>query len=81
MTIHRQRGQGMTEYIIIVALVAVAAIAVYESFGDIVRGQTAVAAATLAGRDGAAAGRGLVGAAGGRANAAAVEKHLNDFEN
>ena len=28
-----QRGQGMTEYIIIVALMAVAAIAVYQYFG------------------------------------------------
>jgi hypothetical protein len=28
-----QRGQGMTEYIIIVALVAVAAITVYNFFG------------------------------------------------
>ena len=28
-----QRGQGMTEYIIIVALVAIAAIAVYSFFG------------------------------------------------
>ena len=34
------RGQGMTEYIIIVALIAVAAIGVYTAFGDIVRGQT-----------------------------------------
>jgi Flp pilus assembly pilin Flp len=30
----RQRGQGMTEYIIIVALIAVAAIAVYQFFGQ-----------------------------------------------
>ena len=79
-TLKTQRGQGMTEYIIIVALVAVAAIAVYESFGDIVRGQTAVAASALAGRNDAN-GRGLVGAAGGRANQAARERHLNDFEN
>ena len=35
----RARGQGMTEYIIIVALIAVAAIGVYTAFGDIVRGQ------------------------------------------
>ena len=76
----RQRGQGMTEYIIIVALVAVAAIAVYEAFGDVIRGQTAVAAAALAGRNDTN-GRGLVGNAGGRANTAAHEKHLNDFEN
>ena len=28
----KQRGQGMTEYIVIVALIAVAAIAVYQFF-------------------------------------------------
>ncbi|NDB26204.1 MAG: pilus assembly protein, partial [Gammaproteobacteria bacterium] len=33
-------GQGMTEYIIVVALIAVAAIGVYTAFGDVVRGQT-----------------------------------------
>lgn len=47
----RQGGQGMTEYIIIVALIAVAAIGVYQAFGDIVRGQTSVAASTLSGQD------------------------------
>ena len=36
-----QRGQGMTEYIVIVALIAVAAIAVYQLFGQVVRSQTA----------------------------------------
>ena len=45
----RQRGQGMTEYIIIVALVAVAAIAVYQSFGRVIRSQTAAIANELAG--------------------------------
>ncbi|MFT5047476.1 MAG: Flp pilus assembly pilin Flp, partial [Porticoccaceae bacterium] len=30
----KQLGQGMTEYIIIVALIAIAAIAVYGFFGD-----------------------------------------------
>ena len=44
-----QRGQGMTEYIIIVALVAVAAIAVYQSFGRVIRSQTAAIANELAG--------------------------------
>jgi hypothetical protein len=33
----RQRGQGMTEYIIIVALVAVAAIGWYQNFGQRIR--------------------------------------------
>lgn len=46
----RQRGQGMTEYIIIVALVAVAAIAVYQSFGRVIRSQTAAIANELAGQ-------------------------------
>ena len=44
-----QRGQGMTEYIIIVALVAVAAISVYNFFGDTVRGQVGDLAAELGG--------------------------------
>ncbi|MYN11977.1 hypothetical protein GSY71_02260 [Pusillimonas sp. TS35] len=47
-----QRGQGMTEYIVVVALVAVAAIAVYQSFGQVVRSQTAAMARELAGEDG-----------------------------
>lgn len=48
-----QRGQGMTEYIIIVALVAVAAIGVYQYFGQVLRAQTAAIAKELAGEDGA----------------------------
>ncbi len=48
----KQLGQGMTEYIIIVALIAIAAIAVYTLFGDIVREQTGGMAAELAGGDG-----------------------------
>jgi len=51
----KQRGQGMTEYIIIVALIAVAAIAVYQFFGNTVRNQTAAIANEIAGNDGTAA--------------------------
>ena len=47
---HPMRGQGMTEYIIIVALIAVAAIGVYTAFGKTVRGQMAVTAQALAGK-------------------------------
>jgi len=50
----RQRGQGMTEYIIIVALIAVAAIGVYSFFGQTIKGQTSSMAQELAGRSGAA---------------------------
>jgi type IV pilus assembly protein PilA len=48
----KQHGQGMTEYIIIVALIAVAAIAVYQLFGATVRNQTAGVAMEVAGANG-----------------------------
>lgn len=50
--IRRQRGQAMVEYIIVVALVAVAAIAVYQLFGQVIRSQTAAMAMEIAGEDG-----------------------------
>lgn len=50
-----QRGQGMTEYIVIVALIAVAAIGVYQLFGATVRNQTAAIALEVAGGNGTAA--------------------------
>lgn len=53
----RQAGQGMTEYIVVVALVAVAAIAVYQYLGQVVRAQTAAMARELAGEDGSAQSR------------------------
>ena len=62
--ISRQRGQGMTEYVIVVALIAVAAIAVYQLFGQIIRSQTAAMANELAGEDGTAASRAAQSAAG-----------------
>ena len=52
----------MTEYIIVVALVAVAAIAVYQYFGQVVRAQVAAMAHELSGEDGSASLR--AGAAG-----------------
>ncbi len=50
----KQRGQGMTEYIIVVALVAISAIAVFQFFGQTLRSQTAAIAKELAGEDGSA---------------------------
>lgn len=46
------RGQGMTEYIIIVALIAIASIGVYSAFGNVVKGQTGAMAAELGGKSG-----------------------------
>ena len=45
----RTRGQGMTEYIIIVALIAIAAIGVITLFGDNIRGLFGISADALAG--------------------------------
>ena len=47
----KQTGQGMTEYIIIVALIAIAAIAVIVLFGDNIREQFGKAARAVGGHD------------------------------
>ncbi|MFC3338889.1 hypothetical protein [Paracandidimonas soli] len=75
---NRQSGQGMTEYVIVVALVAVAAIAVYQSFGQVIRGQTAAMAKELAGEDGSEYSRMAQGAAESAA-AQAAAKSLKSF--
>jgi Flp pilus assembly pilin Flp len=76
----RQRGQGMTEYIIIVALIAVAAIGVYSFFGETVREQTAAIANEVAGQSGTAA----IGRAGAAADqsvtSASTTKGLSNFD-
>src|SRR5438552_3902962 len=47
-----RRGQGMTEYIIIVALIAIAAIGIITLFGDNIRRLFGMSADALAGDDG-----------------------------
>lgn len=47
--LRNNRGQGMTEYIIIVALVAIAAIAGFAYFGKTIRNQTAAMSESVAG--------------------------------
>lgn len=48
-----QRGQGMVEYIIILAMIAIAAIGIYSLFGKTVRNQAAGLTQELAGKQGA----------------------------
>jgi type IV pilus assembly protein PilA len=67
----RPLGQGMTEYVIVVALIAIASIAVYRYLGDSVRNQTAAMAKELAGQD----GKTQVEAAQAAATAAAESRH------
>ena len=66
---NKQVGQGMTEYIVIVALIAVAAIATYQFFGQTVRSQMAGIAQEVAGQTADTA----ISAAQGTANSAATE--------
>lgn len=73
----KQLGQGMTEYIIIVALIAISAIAVYNIFGDTVRSQVGDMAAELGG--GTAENEALNDAADAQ-TAAKVEHTLGDFK-
>jgi Flp pilus assembly pilin Flp len=73
----RQLGQGMTEYIIIVAVIAIGSIAVYSYFGNTLRNQTAAAAQALAGQDGSNQTKAAQTAA--TAAAGAVDKNLSDF--
>ena len=49
--LRRQQGQGMMEYVIIVALIAVAAIGIYSAFGKTMRNQTAGLSKEMAGAD------------------------------
>jgi len=50
-SIRKARGQGMTEYIVIVALIGVAAIGAYSFLGQSIRGATAGLALEIAGED------------------------------
>lgn len=75
----KQLGQGMTEYIVIVALIAIVAITVFNIFGDTVRGQVGDMAAELGG--GTAAGSGqAAGTAGATEGAKTGEYGLQDFK-
>lgn len=77
----RQRGQGMTEYIIIVALIAVAAIGVYGFFGKTIRNQVAGLAAEVAGEDGSAQIKAAGSAASSAAGEGAKDKGLSSYGN
>jgi len=48
------RGQGMTEYLVILGLIAIAAIAVFSFFGQTMRNQVAGMAQEVGGKTGSA---------------------------
>ena len=78
LTTNRQGGQGMTEYIIIVALIAVAAIGVYSFFGQAIRGQMSGMTAEISGQK-ASAGQDAAKAASGLATGEAVKKDMGTY--
>ena len=75
----RQRGQGMTEYIIIVALIAVAAIATYRFFGKTVRSQTAGIAQEVSGQSATTSINNAKTAATGAQTEAVKDKGLDSY--
>lgn len=72
----KQLGQGMTEYIIIVALIAIAAIAAYGFFGDTLRSQVGGMASELSSAKGTASITAAKGAVGEKA-AAGLSNYAN----
>jgi Flp pilus assembly pilin Flp len=81
-TMHKmQHGQGMTEYIIIVAMIAIAAIAVYQYFGQTVRNQTAAIAQEISGQDGTGAKSASQASANQAATAGDTKNTLDSYVN
>lgn len=76
-----QRGQGMTEYIVIVALIAVAAIGVYQFFGQTIRNQTAGIALEVSGQSADAAINQAKTAADGAQAEGNKKKGLGSYQN
>lgn len=76
-----QRGQGMTEYIIIVALIAVAAIAVYQFFGQTIRSQTSGIAREVSGQSADTAIQNAKTAADAAVTEGTTKKGLDAYKN
>lgn len=77
----KQAGQGMTEYIIIVALIAVAAIAVTQLFGTTVRTQMGAIASEVGGNNAQATVTRAQTAGAAAATAAATKRSLGTYGN
>lgn len=76
-----QRGQGMTEYIIIVALIAIASITVVSMFGGTVRNQVGGMAQELSGQSASDSIQSAQDAADTAAGDAQVERNLGSYDN
>jgi pilus assembly protein Flp/PilA len=72
---NKRRGQGMTEYIIIVALIAIAAIGIITLFGDNIRRLFGMSADALAGESSVA----QANTTSASSNAALTKKTMKNF--
>lgn len=75
----RSLGQGMVEYIIITALIAIAAIGVFRLFGDTARNQVAGMATELSGQNGKEQVEAAQTAAGKAQAKAVTERNLGNY--
>ena len=75
----RQFGQGMTEYIIIVAVIAIAAIVVFEFFGQSIRNQAAGIVTEISGQSASKQIQGAQADAQGASQEAAKSKGLASY--
>lgn len=75
----RQLGQGMTEYIIIVALIAVSAIGVFRLFGDTLRHQMAGLSQELSGQTGSTEQTAAAASAAEATADATTKKDLSNY--
>lgn len=76
----RQLGQGMTEYIIIVALVAVAGIGTYKFFGQTIRNQVAGLAQEVGGTTANSGRAAAQASAATTATTAAANKNMGSYD-
>ena len=77
--LRRQQGQGMTEYLIVVALIAISAIVVFSFFGQTMRNQVAGMAQELSGQDSSSQVQAAQGTAGKAVANAAKTKKMSDY--
>ncbi len=75
----KQRGQGMSEYIILTALLAIAGIGAFSALGDTISSQAALMATEIAGQDGSDVMEQSAGHAERATDIASDETNLQNF--
>jgi len=75
----KSRGQGMVEYIVIVGLIAVSAIAVFGLFGKTIKSQVAGMASEVAGQNGSTAVSNASTAAGSAVTKANTANNMSTY--